>query len=170
MALPPLVIEARKHIGQREIPGMKSNPWIIGLWYNAAPWLAQGKPAEDGTTPWCGAFARFLAVTCGYAPAKKWWSARDWLNWGVPVEFPCVGAFAIYDRPGGAHITLIAGQYDNGDLCGIGGNQGDAVCEARFPRSRKPAGYRLPPGTAVPALALLPMVAKAGASVSAREA
>ena len=164
---PSIVVEAERYIGQREIPGLKSNPWVVALWYNAASWLANGKPADDSTVPWCGAFVRFVVMLCGWKPPAKWWSARSWLSWGVPVDFPCVGAVAIYDRPGeGAHVTIIAGQRSDGALMGIGGNQGDAVSLAPFPRSRVAIGYRLPPGSVVPALAILPVIAQAGAAAT----
>ena len=46
----PWIAEARKFIGQKEVPGPKSNSWILNLWSTLAPWLGK---ADDSAVPWC---------------------------------------------------------------------------------------------------------------------
>lgn len=42
------IAEARRHIGQREIKGIKHNPFIVGIWASiGVSWFKDDEP------PWC---------------------------------------------------------------------------------------------------------------------
>jgi uncharacterized protein (TIGR02594 family) len=96
--------------------------------------------------PWCAAFCNAMLERNGY-PGTKSAMARSFLKWGVPLDKP---------RPG-CIVVIWRGEYDNGEnghvffytredalyVYGIGGNQGDAISEARFHKS-KLLGYRWP--------------------------
>lgn len=128
---------ARRHIGQKEIAGIKSNEWILSLW-ETVPWIwstVAGK--DDSLLPWCGAFMNKVMLMCGIESPKKWWSAARWADWGTPLKKPVLGCIAIKKRKGGAHVTILCGRDNAGNYIGIGGNQGDSVKLSAF----KPAEF-----------------------------
>jgi uncharacterized protein (TIGR02594 family) len=128
-------------LGVREIPGPGTSP-IIARWLRAlrAWW-------HDDATPWCGVFVAHVLQQAGITLPRHWYRAKGWLEWGKLCQ-PAYGALCILDRAGGGHVffvTRISGRY----IWGIGGNQGDQVCEAKFDRARAigfrwPATYPLP--------------------------
>lgn len=131
--------EARKHIGQKEVPGMKSNPWIVGLRHKFAAWLK----GDDGTVPWCGLFVDHCLTAAGIPTIKEPYRAKAWLDWGVSVANPVVGAVVIFNRDGGGHVGFVVGKDTKGNLMVLGGNQGDMVKISPFAMSRV-TGFRVP--------------------------
>lgn len=105
-----------------------------------------GSKVDARRVPWCAAFVNAMLERNGYAGTKSA-MARSFLKWGVALEAP---------RPG-CVVVIWRGEYDNGEnghvffytredrnfIYGVGGNQGDAVSEARFHKS-KVLGYRWP--------------------------
>lgn len=160
MTEPKWLTEARKHIGKREVAGPASNPWIVRMWQRIG-WGAVYK--SDGI-PWCGGFVADCMLAAGVTPPKTAPRALDWSTWGVPCP-PQVGAVVTMGRKGGGHVCFLVGQHGDYYLC-LGGNQGDAVTVAAFPKSRINA-IRWPSTVAQRNIALptLPM-----ATVSTREA
>lgn len=143
---PKWVVEAKKHIGQKEIAGPSSNSWIKNMWLSlkGGAWFWKTYGNDDSKLPWCGAFCARVFDALGMKYANNYASAKAWLNWGrkVPV---CLGAVAVKSRQGGGHVAFIVGRTRDGYLVGLGGNQGDAVSYARY----KPAdfeGFRYPDG------------------------
>lgn len=130
---------ARADVGLAEIPGQatasKIGRWLreLGAWWS------------DDETPWCGVAMAAWMQQAGIAPPKHYYRAREWLNWGKPIAEPVVGCVGIMGRVGGGHVTLITGKTPDGMLVGIGGNQGNRVCEASFDPQRF-LGFRIPPG------------------------
>jgi len=53
--------EAYRHIGKREVVGVKSNPWIVALWIKDK-WLG----TDDGKVAWGGTFVNFCFASSGY--------------------------------------------------------------------------------------------------------
>lgn len=150
--------EARKHIGQKEIPGMKSNPWIVGLRGKVASWLK----GDDGAVPWCGLFVDYCMTAAGIAPPKNSFRAKSWLDWGVPIANPVVGAVVIFTRDGGGHVGFVVGKDLKGNLMVLGGNQGDMVKISPFAMSRV-TGFRVPKDWNLPYESMtLPKVASDG--------
>ena len=135
---------ARKQIGQKEIPGKESNPWIVSMWHKLKgsavfSWLG----SDDSAAPWCGTFVGACLSESGIPIAKHWYRARDWLNWGVTLSAPTVGCVVVYERKGGGHVGFVVGEDSARNLMTLGGNQADAVNIKPFPRSRV-LGYRWP--------------------------
>lgn len=160
-AEPNWLIEARKHLGLREIPGPKHNTVIQG-------WLSQlGAWWKDDETPWCGVFVAHCFRAAGVPLPKHWYRAKGWLDWGDKLTEPVLGCVVVLEREGGGHVFIAIGQDAAGRIVGIGGNQGNAVSVAAFDRGRVLA-YRWPLRVNSPTRGL-PVVDFNGAS-SAREA
>ena len=135
--------EARKHIGQKEVPGMKSNPWIVGLRARFKSWLT----GDDSSVPWCGLFCDYCMTAGGVVPPKNSFRAKAWLDWGTTIANPVVGAVVIFGREGGGHVGFVAGKDEAGNLMVLGGNQGDAVKISPFAMSGpncRIVGFRIP--------------------------
>lgn len=134
---PAWLIEARKSIGLRELPGAPTAPTITR-------WLQQlGAWWRDDETPWCGTAVAAWMTACSIAPPAAWYRARAWLDWGTPIVGPAVGAVVVFERAGGGHVGLVVAQDYVGRLLVLGGNQGNAVSIAPFERTRV-LGYRWP--------------------------
>ncbi len=143
---------AESHLGKREIPGPKSNGWLRDMWMGLRGgkwfWDAVGY-GDDSRLPWCGAFVAMCVESAGFAYAKNYASAKDWLNWGEVLNDPAEGCIVVFTREGGGHVGFVVGRDLRGRLLVLGGNQGDAVSVAPFEFSRV-AGYRWPTGATVP--------------------
>jgi uncharacterized protein (TIGR02594 family) len=157
---PPWLIEARRHIGEREIKGPRHNPLILG-WWRA---IKRGG-IKDDETPWCAAFVGGCLEAVGLI-SSRFESARSYLEWGVKLDSPEVGAVVVFGRQGGGHVGFVVGRDPAGNLLVLGGNQGDAVNVAAFARSRV-LGYRWPAPVPLPVAAPLPL---ARAAMSKSEA
>lgn len=160
---PAWLLEARKHIGEREIKGPRHNSLILG-WWRA---IKRGG-IKDDETPWCAAFVGGCLEAVGLR-SSRFESARSYLDWGVRLEGPELGAVVVLGRPGGGHlghVGFVVGRDVAGNLLVLGGNQGDAVSVAAFARSRV-LGYRWPQAVPLPVAAPLPL---ASAALSASEA
>lgn len=167
MLEPEWLQEARKYVGQKEVPGKGSNAWIAGLWGKIKMgWLFKQLGNDDSTAPWCGAFVGAVLLDCGIPAAENGQRARAWLDWGIPLSVPAVGAVVVYERKGGGHVGFLAGQDLEGNLMTLGGNQGDKVSIAPFNRERV-LGFRWPPVAAPPGVGL--PVIRFGGEVSSNE-
>lgn len=125
------VYEARKNIGVSEIPGKAENPtiqkWLRSLkaWWNSE------------SVPWCGTFAAWCLRAGNRSIPKHWYRALAYADYGTKLKAPAYGCLAVMQRKGGGHVGFVVGQTsNNGDLLILGGNQGDKVSIARFPRHR----------------------------------
>lgn len=138
---PQWMVTARKYLGMREVKGPQHNPGIIALWKK------MGVPFTDDETPWCGGFVGGVLVESGLKAAPGGAMARNWLKLQKRIERPAVGCVVVFWRgaPQGAsgHVGFVVGQDRAGNLAVLGGNQGDKVSIAFFPRSRV-LGYRWP--------------------------
>ena len=155
------LIEARRHIGLEEIPGERNSSVILS-WLDAlrAWW-------HDDETPWCGTFVAHCFQFVGYSVPKGWMRALDWAEWGRALEAPMVGCVAVLKRDGGGHVGFVVGQDPKGNLLILGGNQGNKVSIAAFPRYRVVA-YRWP--AAVPFFGVDPLPVLASTEFSKSEA
>lgn len=131
---------ARDLIGETEVPGPRNNPAIMG-WANRVTARALGIAYGGDHVPWCGLFAAYCVVQAGLTPPPISIRAKSWATWGQPIPTSAripLGAIAVFERKGGGHVGFVTGVYANGDLLILGGNQGDAVNERRFPRAPTP--------------------------------
>lgn len=155
---PEWLAEARRHMGEKEIPGAKHNSKILGWVRTLGGWF------KDDETPWCGTFVGYCIHATGRAVPKHWYRAKDWASWGKATP-PRVGAIAVFGRQGGGHVGFVVGESrDNWYV--LGGNQSNMVniapiAKARLIAMRWPADIEL-------SNALLPSMA--GGAVSRNEA
>lgn len=163
MKEPEWVAFGRRYIGLKEVAGIENEPIIIKWLYKLKAWWSNDE------VPWCGVYCAACITECGLPIVlpKYWMRARDWLNWGIPLDFPAVGAVVVFERKGGGHVGFVVGQSIDGHLMVLGGNQNNRVSIAPFDKSRV-LGYRWPPGQVV-IVSKLPILDSNG-KVSANEA
>lgn len=127
----PWIAEARKHIGLAEVPGKGDNPVI-------QRWLRELKAWwSDDATPWCGTMVAYCLRKANRSIPKHWYRALAFADYGTKLSRPAYGCIAVMSRKGGGHVGFVVGEVTKGgDLLILGGNQGDKVSIARFPRSR----------------------------------
>ena len=136
---------ATNELGVHEIPGPKSEARIIE--YDSHTTLK----ATSDSTPWCSAFANYVADTAGEQYKFKGThsaAARSWLDWGVVLATPVKGCIVVIDRkdasnPNAAHVCFYDSNNGNGTIKCLGGNQSDSVKFSNFPTT-KIIGYRAP--------------------------
>lgn len=143
IAEPLWVIEARKHIGVREIPGVNHHPLILAMWKA----IKRGGIRDD-ETPWCAAFVGFCLENVGIV-SSRFESARSYLTWGQRLDKPVHGCVVVFTREGGGHVGFLVGVTRDGRLLVLGGNQGNEVSIRSFPRARV-TGYRWPLAVPLP--------------------
>jgi uncharacterized protein (TIGR02594 family) len=123
---------AQRFVGMRETPGLASTPMILAMLR-----LDDASVADD-ETPWCGAFASFVAWLLR-RPRSKSLAARSWLHVGRPIELEDAVAgddIVVFERGAGGHVGFYAGRNKDGSVLILGGNQSDAVTIAAFPVAR----------------------------------
>lgn len=121
------MVEAKKHIGLREIVGKQHNSTILKWIKGLGGWFT------DDETPWCGTFVAHCLKVAGVAYPKHWYRALDYVNYGSKLVKPAYGCVAIKTRKGGGHVCFVAGRdQKTGKLVCIGGNQGNAVSYALY--------------------------------------
>jgi uncharacterized protein (TIGR02594 family) len=135
---------ARTKIGQHEVLGDKDNPYIVSC-------LAKvGITKAHDETPWCSAFVNDCLLSTGYKATRKA-NARSWIDYDrsgrppYPSLLPVFGCVVIYSRPpdpSHGHVNFFLWELDD-EICGLGGNQGNEVSIAFYPKSRV-LGYRWP--------------------------
>ena len=140
---PVWLIEARKHIGLKEVKGSAHEPEIVQFWKD----IKRGG-IKDDETPWCAAFVGAMLERSGIK-SSRFESAKSYLQWGDLLTQPVVGCVVVFTRDGGGHVGFVVGQDKSGNLLVLGGNQGDAVNVRSFPRTRV-SGYRWPTGFMLP--------------------
>lgn len=143
----PWVLEMRKHLGGREVPGPETAGFI-------ANWLRRlGAPWADDETPWCGVAMAGCMEAAGLPFPRAYYRARQWVGFGRSIAngkasvaavrrgIP-YGALMVLDRPPRAsdgHVGIYAGYAERSDgpaISLLAGNQGNAVSYATFPLSR----------------------------------
>jgi uncharacterized protein (TIGR02594 family) len=159
--VPRWMVEARRLIGQREIPGPKHNNWIAGSWARlGAAWF------NDDETPWCGMFVAHCIDAAGLPYPKEFPRAKAWADWGQPCE-PTVGAVVVFGRAGGGHVGFLVGESAS-NFYVLGGNQSNAVNITPIAKARMVAkGVRWPASLGLPAPGLPRM---SGGTISVNEA
>ncbi|MGO8323698.1 TIGR02594 family protein [Rhizobium ruizarguesonis] len=125
-AEPVWMREARRFMGLKEIAGAASNPTILGWAKRLGGWIVSFYTNDD--TPWCGLFVGNLISTT--LPQERLPSnplgALEWGKFGQPMTAPALGAILVFQRPGGGHVGLYAGEDDENYIV-LGGNQGNSV-------------------------------------------
>lgn len=128
--------------GTAEIAGPDSNPKILDYFRKSGH-----AAVTSEATAWCGAFAGACLGGAGLPvpPLEQRLRARAYLEVGTPIDTPRVGAIVVFKRgddPLAGHVGFVTGWTETHIAC-LGGNQGDAVTVAHFPRAEV-VGYRWP--------------------------
>jgi len=148
---PAWIVIGRKLIGEREIPGPKSNALIAKGWsLLGAPWF------NDDATPWCGWFVAHCLDAAGlpYPTKGEFARALRWTTWGTAVT-PRLGAIGVKTRNGGGHVFFIVGETPDGrsfkvlegnanDMIRIGDIPKAAVIATRWPQGAPIVNIPLP--------------------------
>lgn len=161
MAELPWMVTAFADLGEHEIKGPKHNPKIVQYFADVGH-----KEVRDDETAWCAAFVGSNLVRNGMKAAGI--GARTYEPWGLYLKRPAYGCIAVKRRASGptwgGHVGFVVAA-NNAQVWLLGGNQGDQVSVAAFPREmftafRWPSEYALP----APPMALPMAYAKPAAS------
>lgn len=122
---------AAQFIGVREFAGAKDNPILLGMLKLDDSW------PEHDEIPWCSAFINFICFCCKLNRSKSL-RARSWLSIGQPVLLDAAKKgfdIVIFERGTGGHVAFFD-SIDEKSVYVLGGNQGNQVSFASFPRNR----------------------------------
>lgn len=106
---------------------------------------AAGIKIDPSKTPWCAAFVNAVLGATGQEGTGRL-NARSFLNYGTPTQSPTQGDIVVFSRGNSSwqgHVGFYVGE-DETHIRVLGGNQGNKVSIARYPKSRL-LGYRKPP-------------------------
>ena len=126
---------AKKHLGLKEIPGVNASPIIAGMFAKS------GYPeVKSDEVAWCAAFVGACLFDAGIKGTESL-AARSYLKWGQAVDLKDAqpGDVVVFSRgkPDSwqGHVGFYAGETDK-TINVLGGNQGNAVSYAAYPKSR----------------------------------
>lgn len=154
------VAAEEEKLGVKEEPGLDANnpkilqyistfPYLKNIWKDKAAGLTM---ADVDETAWCACFVNWCLIRSGRAagPSAR---AKDWLNYGTPLDTPVPGAITvIYKKPkpsttgfspSGYHVGFYVSS-STGNVTLLGGNQRNSVCQKTF-AGYAVQGYRWPP-------------------------
>jgi uncharacterized protein (TIGR02594 family) len=139
-AQPPWLKIAMAEVGQEEVAGGEHNPRIVDYIRSAAPAMAD----QGDEVPWSSFFVNWVVTQAGLKGTNSG-AGRSWLDWGVPLEQPRLGAIAVFSRganPQAGHPGFFLSEAGDYILC-VSGNIGNAVRIGAMPKDRL-LGYRWP--------------------------
>lgn len=129
---PKLIVEGRKLIGIKEVPGQGDNIEIL-KW---AETLGLEKTYKQDNIPWCGLFVAYVCHMADKTPVKDPLWAKNWQKFGTEQKIAMLGDIMVFQRDGGSgHVGFYVGE---DSLCYhiLGGNQSDMVCIIRIRKER----------------------------------
>ena len=124
--------EAWREFGETERVGPSENPRIVALFRDAG----HASVTRDEVA-WCAAFCGACLERMGIRSTRSL-LARSYLEWGVALAKPRMGAIAVFSRgsnPAQGHVGFWLGEAGD-DVVLLGGNQSNAVSVARYPKQR----------------------------------
>lgn len=132
---------ARAEIGTRETVGPEANPDVVSYYAEA------GHPeVTDDETAWCAAYVGAMLARSGL-PSTGSLAARSYLNYGRKIDQPEPGCIVVFWRGSPTswqgHVAFYVRDDGAKHVRVLGGNQNNAVSEARYPKSQV-LGYRMP--------------------------
>lgn len=131
---------ARSYLGTKEVKGAKNNPEIV-------QWFAESGHGwiKDDSVAWCAAFVNAMLERAEVKGTESV-AARSFLQWGKKLDKPKPGAIAVFWRGSKSgwqgHVGFFVSE-DATHVKVLGGNQGNAVSIANYPKSQL-LGYRWP--------------------------
>lgn len=143
---PSWLIEAKKNLGLHEGAGKANNPKVVEFYK-----LAGNAGVRDDEVPWCAAFVGAM-LHLGNTKGTGSLSARSYEGWGQKLVNPVYGCVGVKLRKGGkswqGHVGFVVGANAH-QVFLLGGNQGDQVSIAAFPREDFTA-FRWPSDIPIP--------------------
>lgn len=127
--MPPWMAVALREVGERERAGSEENPRI--LQYHATTTLK----ATSDEVPWCSSFVNWVMARTQMERTNSA-AAKSWADWGYALEKPIYGALVVLSRSGGNHVGFFVDEDKKGNWILLGGNQGNAVNQSSYPKSR----------------------------------
>ena len=132
MQQPRWLATAWAELGQREVEGASDNARIRAFFRDV------GQPVSlHDEVAWCAAFVGACIERAGLASTRSL-MARSYLRWGAALGEGRFGAVAVLSRgsdPSAGHVGFLLGETASHVVL-LGGNQGDAVSVAAFPKTR----------------------------------
>ena len=121
---------ARQEFGQKEIPGVGSNPRIEE--YHKTTTIDN----KTDSVPWCSSFVNFCITESGLVGTNLA-LARSWVSWGKETSSFVPGCIVVLERgkPPKGHVGFYVGM-DGENIQLLGGNQGNAVSIASYDSAR----------------------------------
>lgn len=131
---PKVLIEALRWLGIKEAPGADIDNQAILAW---AAFVGAGSYYKHDATPWCALYISFVVKMASFPLPNDPLRALSWAHFGTAVGAgdASLGDILVMERDGGGHVTMYVGE-DDTHYYGLGGNQGDMVCIAPFPKGR----------------------------------
>lgn len=137
--LPKLLAAGLQYYGIKEIKGQNNNPVIMDM----AKGLGLQNIYKNDDESWCAVFINHLIRITGKPPVNygkdkyNLLRAKYLLNWGneVPKGQEQLGDILVFNREGGGHVCIYAGETATTFLC-YGGNQSDAVGFTEIAKNR----------------------------------
>lgn len=142
--MPPTIVQALALLGTNEMPGRDSSD-VIESWRDEinAVYREGIQGFSDDSVPWCGLFAAVVTHRAGSVPITNPLWARNWANYGDPVDDPHLGDVLVFQREGGGHVGFYVAE-DADHYHVLGGNQSDSVTITRIAKDRCIATRRAP--------------------------
>jgi uncharacterized protein (TIGR02594 family) len=132
MSEPRWVELARDYLGTAEVLGSRNNKDIVAMHQ------AVSGVAHPDSVAWCSAFANYVLNKSGVKGTGSL-MARSFSRWGDDVKGePPVGAVVVLSSsrgPASGHVGFCVG-VDSAFVHLLGGNQGDKVSIAKFPKGK----------------------------------
>lgn len=136
--MPSWLFIAYNELGILEVPGPQSTKRIIE--YHSVTSLK----ATSDEVAWCASYVGWCLKEAGIKHTGSA-AARSYLTWGYELKEPIEGCIVIMGRtanPLKGHVGFWIGESDL-QVCVLGGNQSNSVCELMFPKGLI-LGYRWP--------------------------
>jgi uncharacterized protein (TIGR02594 family) len=120
------MLEARRLIGSKEIPGKVTAPFISTMLSKLGAWWS------DDETPWCATFVSWCLQESQVLPPKAFYRAAAFKSWGFDIadygQACTYGSVVVTRRPGGFHVAFLTGvDRINSRVQLLGGNQDNQV-------------------------------------------
>lgn len=119
-------------LGQREVDGTADNARIRAFFAD----VGQTASLHDEVA-WCAAFVGACLERAGQGSTRSL-MARSYVRWGEALAEARLGAIAVLSRgsdPSAGHVGFLLAETDDSIIL-LGGNQGDSVSVAAFPKAR----------------------------------
>lgn len=124
---------ARGYLGTKEVAGADNNPLIMEMYASiGADWV------EHDSIAWCAAFVGHCLERAGIRSTRKL-TARSYLTFGEPIDLKDAheGDIVVFKRGNSSwqgHVAFYIADA-GGKVAVLGGNQGDAVTIAKYPKT-----------------------------------